>query len=495
MISKNLPDSTFNEHLQKYYHEVSRDLVAYHEPNGTIQYTNHSYSHKLGYGKDDLFGRNFYDLLHPDDISSFEQKVHSPVLNGKNYGFSKARIRKSEGNYLWLNIYVIPVIEDSELVKLLSVSEDIDERQNLENRLYRQLKQLEDMGSVANIGRWEYDVGSGKIQWSSQVYKIHGLPEGQDVNLEEAMKFYEPNSRQIVEEAFNAAIETGKRYSLRLKFIPAAGDPIWVRAIGVPELQMGRCVKVFGIFQDITGDVENEHRELTRLVEWLSAKNARLREFSHIVSHDLRGPLSSLKLLTEEIGQADSDLDPGTIKDLIQQSVDLLLEKTETMVQGLDTVEEGPDKEDVDIEEVIEEALLRNRGSLLDNNIEVTIETLEWNIISYRKFVMQSVILNLISNASRFCDSEKSKSWIKIRSYKKSGKHYLRVKDNGFGMNLPDKEKTRFRIGQTFHHVKSGSGKGLFLVQTQVEANGGELIIDSEPGQGTIITIVFDKYE
>ena len=132
---------------------------------------------------------------------------------------------------------------------LLSVIED---QKRAEEALRRNEAQLLQVGSLAKVGGWELDLQTMTPYWSLETYRIHEVDPSLQPDLENTMNFYAPEARPIITEAVRQAIEEGLSYDLELPFITATGRHIWVRTQGVPELRDGKCVRLFGAFQDVT---------------------------------------------------------------------------------------------------------------------------------------------------------------------------------------------------------------------------------------------------
>jgi signal transduction histidine kinase len=66
------------------------------------------------------------------------------------------------------------------------------------------------------------------------------------------------------------------------------------------------------------------------------------------------------------------------------------------------------------------------------------------------------------------------------------------IKDNGLGMDLAKYGNMVFGLYKRFHFHKEGKGLGLYLVKTQIEALGGRIELDSEPGEGSAFYLYFN---
>lgn len=108
--------------------------------------------------------------------------------------------------------------------------------------------------AISKAGGWEYDVASRTMAFTDEVYRIHGVdPDSFDPNdIDRDVAFYAPADAPMVHEAFRRAVEDGEDYDIEARFIRADGQTIWVRTVGVPQLENGRVVRVTGNILDIT---------------------------------------------------------------------------------------------------------------------------------------------------------------------------------------------------------------------------------------------------
>ncbi|MDW7732777.1 MAG: PAS domain S-box protein [Methanolobus sp.] len=135
---------------------------------------------------------------------------------------------------------------------VIGTIQDITERKQAENKLHESEALLNEVGRIAKIGGWEVDVASGEGTWTPEVVKIHELDPDTPANVEFGLNFYPRGSRELIEKAFQDAVQKGEPYDLELKFITAKGTHKWVRSIGNPKIIDGKVVKVTGSLQDIT---------------------------------------------------------------------------------------------------------------------------------------------------------------------------------------------------------------------------------------------------
>lgn len=167
--------------------------------------------------------------------------------------------------------------------------------------LERQNDLFEKAESIGSVGAWEYDIVSETSYMSDEMLRIHGLDTDETLTIRESIEYFNPEDRESLREAIDAAIEDGQSYDLELRMRDAHGTEHWVRTRGEPQSEDGNIVRLRGILQDITEQKLRERR--------LERQNSRLEEFAHVVSHDIRNPLqvASGKLeLARQSGDPDA---------------------------------------------------------------------------------------------------------------------------------------------------------------------------------------------
>ncbi|HAK28708.1 MAG TPA: hybrid sensor histidine kinase/response regulator, partial [Sphingobacterium sp.] len=115
------------------------------------------------------------------------------------------------------------------------------------------VKSTLDMTSqVARVGSWEYDLVDDYIDWSEMTKIIHGVPKDYRPSIETAIEFYKvPQHKMKIVQAINCAISTGASWDLELEIDTYQGTRLWVRALGKAAFKKGKCVRLYGTFQDI----------------------------------------------------------------------------------------------------------------------------------------------------------------------------------------------------------------------------------------------------
>lgn len=158
----------------------------------------------------------------------------------------------AEGNIVWIRKIAQAEYEDGICKRVFGIFQDITSSKEKDQERIRIEKILDKTNEVARIGTWEVDLIKDEIFWSKVVREIHEVSKDFKPNLETAIDFYkEGESRNKIQKVVHDAINHGKSYDVEVELITAKGNTCWTRAIGQAEIVDGKCVRLFGVFQDI----------------------------------------------------------------------------------------------------------------------------------------------------------------------------------------------------------------------------------------------------
>ncbi len=133
-----------------------------------------------------------------------------------------------------------------EAVRIATTGEELVRTLARKDRIFRQAER------IAMIGSWRLELAGSELEWSDNVFRIHGLPIGAVPELSTALDFYPPHARAEVSAALARTIETGEAFDFEADLITAEGQRRRVRAAGEAEMIDGSVGALVGVFQDIT---------------------------------------------------------------------------------------------------------------------------------------------------------------------------------------------------------------------------------------------------
>ena len=117
----------------------------------------------------------------------------------------------------------------------------------------RNLSLIDEISRMSKTGSWEFYPETEKLIWSSETYRIFGLPVGSAINVQNAINSFAPGYTEELTLAFDNLRFHQQPYDIQCKIIDSSGTIRWVRASGKAELYKNGAVKrLFGAFEDIT---------------------------------------------------------------------------------------------------------------------------------------------------------------------------------------------------------------------------------------------------
>lgn len=236
--------------------------------------------------------------------------------------------------------------------------------------------------------------------------------------------------------------------------------------------------------------VEERTKMLQEAMENLLKQNQNLEQFSFVISHNLRSPISQVVGLLS-IFNKNNFQDPANVT--IIQYLEKASGNMDEIVKDLNKIllmrNSGENKEMVSLKEATETALESIRSLINESSTSIKVDVSETESIYTNKAYLNSILYNLVSNAIKFRSPFRA-SEISIKSKMEGDNICLKVIDNGLGIDLTKVNKEKlFKLYQRMHLHTDGKGMGLFIVKEQVEALKGRIEVESEPDKGATFKV------
>jgi two-component system, sensor histidine kinase and response regulator len=215
----------------------------------------------LGYSEQELLGRGWQRLTHPDDLERSLQAADD-LRSGRvtSVEFDKRYIHK-QGNVIWVR-GKISVVRDGrgEASYYITHVEDITERRRAEQAVRESETQLREAQRLAKVGSWDWVAETNTVSWSEERSRMGILdPKLSRMSATDLAKLYTPESWARLKPLTENAWQTGAPYEVDLEIIRADGTTRWITDRGEAERDAtGRVVRLRGTSQDIT---ERKHAE------------------------------------------------------------------------------------------------------------------------------------------------------------------------------------------------------------------------------------------
>ncbi|EHQ30834.1 PAS domain S-box protein [Mucilaginibacter paludis] len=237
------------EHITGYWEWTVGSRDIYHNPalKNTLGYQALDFPDKMS---------NWMALVFPEDLRQFRIIFARHVQSGGEIPFAhEIRFRHKNGStvFILLTGKVQKFTAEGKPEYMLGNHINLTAQKLAEKELKRTRDFLERTSEVAMVGGWELDMLHQKVTWSAVTRQIFGVDKDfEPATGTSAFFFREGKDRNLLLEAFHKAITTGEPYDLELQIITATGALKWTRTVGHPEFEDGKCIRIYGIFQDIT---------------------------------------------------------------------------------------------------------------------------------------------------------------------------------------------------------------------------------------------------
>ena len=348
---------------------------------------------------------------------------------------------------------------------------------------------LSDNCNVARLSGWEIDVPTMTLIFSKEAFGLYELSGQLKLSLEEAISFFEPQYRPLINEAINHAAQFCKPFDSELLFRTAKNNVIWIRAKAIPVIDdYGNCIRISGIFQDID-TIKKKEIALQSSVNILNEHNKRLLNFTYIVSHNLRSHTGNLQFMVNLFNESESSEERTEVFDHIKS----ISESLNTTIGHLNEIVKINTDLELERKSIEFEFVFKNVLSVIQSNIDstgakITYDFSKCPIINYIPAYLESILQNLLTNALKYRHTGRQPE-IFCETVKDNGHVYMTFEDNGIGIDLNRFGDKVFGLYKTFHENADALGIGLFITRNQIEAMGGSIKIDSTVDVGTKFTI------
>ena len=488
--------------IYKLLADNSYDVIFTLDNDLKTTFVSPSVERMYGYTVEEFLSLSLKDLLTSSSLNiSMRNHQKRAVLEQQNpnqliYITSELEQVRKDGTTFWTEVVTTRMYDENQVaIGFLGITRDITVRKQQEEELQKlSLVASKTENGIIITGN------DRKIEWVNEGFmKITGYVLEEIIGRNPAfLQGEETNPEDIV--AIREGLESKKPFSREILNYSKQGRKYWINLNITPILnENGEVYKFVAIQNDITEKKQSEQQLRTyaeqqrRLTEDLTQQNNDLRQFSYILSHNIRsyvanilGIINLLEFHEESIQENRAYLA------MLQQAANGLDSVIRDLNEILDVRRPFNKKvEQVQINEVLSEAVGSLQNQLDECGGEITYHLAVTSIAIVKPY-FQSVLYNLVSNAIKYRNPDRKLS-ISISTEQTAEKIIIKVADNGLGIDLTTQKDNIFSLYKRFHLHTSGKGLGLFMVKTQIEAMGGKIEVESEVNVGSTFIITLPK--
>lgn len=242
-------------------------------------------------------------------------------------------------------------------------------------------------------------------------------------------------------------------------------------------------------------EMENLADAFNRAVGKLDKLEKSRQEFVSNVSHELKTPITSMKVLADSILSSDQEVEPEVYRDFLNDIAQEVDRENQIITDLLSLVRMGRSANDalkvttVNINELIELLLKRLRPLAAQRNIEIVYESFRQVNAEIDEVKLTLAFSNLIENAIKY---NRDDGWIRVTLNADHRYFYLKVADSGVGIPEDCQEhvfERFYRVDKARSRDTGGTGLGLAITHTAVTMHHGTIKLYSKPGEGTTFTV------
>ena len=346
---------------------------------------------------------------------------------------------------------------------------------------------------ISNIGIWDFDAKLNKVYFSESSKRIIGFEHDDTFgdNINDWNDRVHPEDKEKYFQDYQDHINGLKPIYINEHRVKCKdGSYKWILDKGqiIEWDENDKPTRFVGTHVDITDHVENEIK-LSNTLNLVSKQNNKLKNFAHIVTHNLKQHAGNFASLMDFYDEASTEIEKQELMDYLK-TLSSSLTKTIGNLSEIVSIQNNKITKIEKLNLVKEvqgvsntlEALINKSNAKIINNIDPKI------YIFYSATYLESIIQNLLTNAIKYKHPERNPE-IVINSVLTEDMIQIKVSDNGLGIDLNKFGDSVFGLYKTFHQNKNSEGVGLYLIKNQSETFGGKITIDSEVNLGTTFTI------
>ncbi len=467
------------------------DMVTLVNKQGVIIYNNNAITRILGYNPEELYGKDILELVHPDDKERIGKRFSSLVNRDGIGHLIEFQFRSKSGKYLLIESIGNIQLNNPAFHAVILISRDITEKRKVEDAMkaseekFRSLiHHISDIITIVSA--------SGEIICqSASARQLMGYEEN-ELRKRNFSEIVHLDDLPGLLQSFQKLIVAGGVSDLtEFRLLDKDGNYFYIEAQATNQLDNPYIRGLVVNSRDISIRKKAEE-ERKVLIKELTRNNADLKQFSYIVSHNLRAPLTNLTSMINllDFNTVTTDrsmkllegfkLTTFHLNETLNDLIDILVVKDNTNIQT----------EPILFEKSLSKIIKSIQSLFTETKAHISSDFSSAEFVKFNEPYLESIFQNLITNSIRYRSSEREPE-ILISSKIEDGETILTYSDNGIGFDINQVKDKIFGLHQKFHHHPESRGIGLYLIHAQITSLGGAISVDSKVNMGTTFKISF----
>jgi len=433
----------------------------------------------------------FREQVHPEDRERFIL-ARTRAIDTLEPGTQEYRVVRTDGQVIWVMArHQMLAGGDGKAMRMLVALIDVTERKHAEAALRESETRFRSLTQLSSDWYWEQDEQFGLKYMSGRMGERTGL----DAAAYIGRKRWDTPALNLSEEDWakhRAHLERHEPFrNFEMQRPTDGGGSRWISLSGEPLFdETGRFAGYRGVGSDITERKQAEIA-LREAHEELKRSNAELEQFAYVASHDLQEPLRMVSSYTQLLLRRFGERFDGDSREFMGYIVDgaaRMKQLIEDLLAYSRVGTRGKEFREVEVEESVRRAVSNLRAAIEEAGAAVTWDALPRVMADDTQ--LTQLFQNLIGNALKFRSASVPRIHIFV-ARRDSDWHFM-VRDNGIGIE-PQYFERIFMVFQRLHNKADypGTGIGLAICKKVVERHGGEIWVESRPGEGSAFHFSF----
>ena len=486
------------------------DLIWLKDPDGIYLNCNPTFERFFGAKKADIVGKTDYDFVDKELADSFrENDCRAMELNGPSMNEEWFTFFDDGYTGLFETVKTPMTTPDGDLIGVLGIARDITQRKLTENALKETQRKLKDAQEMASLGFWTWDIQTGDVEWSEEVYRIFKLNPKEftpQIDSIQALSPW-PEDHQRDQELIQKAMESRRPGMYEQRFLfPDGTTGYYFSTFQGTYDGTGNLKTIKGTVQDIT---EKKRAELEqKKMEGQLRQAQKMEAIGRLaggVAHDFNNMLSII-LGNTEMAMDELDTENSVLPMLneIYKAGERSANLTRQLLAFARKQTIAPQL--LDMNRMIDD-MLKMLKRLIGEDIDLVWRPkIPLQTVKIDPSQVDQVLANLCINARDAIDGAgkvtiETGDVVFDADYCKDHPGFnpgsfvmVGVSDNGSGMD----KLALANLFEPFFTTKEkgrGSGLGLATVYGIVKQNKGFINVYSEPGNGTTFKLYFPSHQ
>lgn len=457
---------------------------------------NERWAEMIGYKLNELKAGNidtWKSLTHPDDLIISKAALQKCFNGESDFYAVEIRMKHKDGHWVWVldRGKIFSYTPDGKPLMMFGTHTDITKRKEAEIQLRISEEAFRGNFESAAIGMAILDPKGKWIRVNNSLCNMLGYDELELLN-HPATDIAGREDLVLIKEIWDRKRES---YQIEKEFLHKNGSSVYaIVTVSAVRNEQSEIIYFVSQMVDIT-KLKSAEREIRYLLEITQDQNERLKNFAHIVSHNLRSHSGGIAGLLSLLKMENPVVYENEMVQYIKKASDNLTETIQHLTDVIKISLNTNDKfESIELYPVVERTINTLYPQIKTSGIQIHNRVPKDLMVKAIPAYLDSVVFNFISNAIKYRSTERVPS-LEITTELEGNKVQIKFIDNGLGIDLNKYGDKLFGMYRTFHEHEDSRGIGLFITKNQIEAMGGRVSVESKVNHGTsfVVTLNLDE--